>query len=396
MPCRAMDINIYPKQRIGDYINEKFISVRYQMDTSKKDDAQTKEKYADAHLIMSTYQVYVYPTYLFFSSDGELVHRAAGGYNENGFLELASDAVDTNKQYFNMLKAYNEGYRDTASLKKLARETSLLGNKQLAKQIAENFFPLINSKNLSGDNLQFLMEFDQGLNAYHIAQSYIDGLKGNEMYDPINISFIARFTTTSKDRGFNFFYKNAAAIDKIMKPGYAESAVDFVIKKELIKPVAWPNDKISAVEPNWNNLYIKIKKKYNKVYAERNILNEKIAWYYSKRMWTEYTSSIVSMVDKYGKNFDVYLNNSFAWSIFKLSNKEKELRAALNWIEPFILKDSSSPNALDTYANLLYKLGRKNEALKWEQMAVKNGSDQEDIVKNYQKMQQGLPTWPKL
>jgi hypothetical protein len=48
---------------------------------------------------------------------------------------------------------------------------------------------------------------------------------------------------------------------------------------------------------------------------------------------------------------------------------------------------------MDTYANILYKLGRINEALIWEKKAV-NGNPYDDQIKNnYQKMQNGERTW---
>ena len=53
------------------------------------------------------------------------------------------------------------------------------------------------------------------------------------------------------------------------------------------------------------------------------------------------------------------------------------------------------PTELDTYANLLYKLGRKTEALAWQRqaVAVSDGRDQE-IPEHLQKMQREVPTWP--
>ena len=48
---------------------------------------------------------------------------------------------------------------------------------------------------------------------------------------------------------------------------------------------------------------------------------------------------------------------------------------------------------LDTKANLLYKLGKKEEGLVLEEQAVALAPKDKDIQENYEKMKNGLPTW---
>jgi len=56
--------------------------------------------------------------------------------------------------------------------------------------------------------------------------------------------------------------------------------------------------------------------------------------------------------------------------VFQLSNDSKKLEKALSWSNRAI---SVNPNAywIDTYANLLFKLGRKAQAIRWEEIASK-------------------------
>ena len=60
------------------------------------------------------------------------------------------------------------------------------------------------------------------------------------------------------------------------------------------------------------------------------------------------------------------------------------------------------PLYIDTYANLLYKMGETTEALKWQELAVTKSreldlgkGDIEDIQENFEKMKKGEPTWPE-
>lgn len=61
--------------------------------------------------------------------------------------------------------------------------------------------------------------------------------------------------------------------------------------------------------------------------------------------------------------------NDGAWNFYKWTNEPRYLGKALQWsyraIELF-----ESPEAMDTYARLLYKTGRKNEAIEWESKAI--------------------------
>jgi hypothetical protein len=62
-------------------------------------------------------------------------------------------------------------------------------------------------------------------------------------------------------------------------------------------------------------------------------------------------------------------------------------------------KDNVADNAIDTYANLLYKLGRKTEALKYQEEAIlvskKDEEGKKPLFENLNKMQANLPTWPE-
>jgi tetratricopeptide (TPR) repeat protein len=74
--------------------------------------------------------------------------------------------------------------------------------------------------------------------------------------------------------------------------------------------------------------------------------------------------------------------NEHAWHFYEMATKKEDLESALSWsrrsIELFDElnkgKNSSmtmgNPNYLDTYAHILYKMGRKEEAVEWQTRAV--------------------------
>ena len=97
--------------------------------------------------------------------------------------------------------------------------------------------------------------------------------------------------------------------------------------------------------------------------------------------------------------------NEHAWHVFQMSWKADDLERALKWSyqsqEFFnsLYKDTAHPMRLgnsayiDTYAQLLYKLGRKEEAIEWQTKAVEaqriTGNSHASFEKTLEKMKDG-------
>src|SRR5687768_17445714 len=47
-PCKAMDQDVYPSEKVGNFFNDKFVSVKVQFDKMEQDTEQVKKWYADA------------------------------------------------------------------------------------------------------------------------------------------------------------------------------------------------------------------------------------------------------------------------------------------------------------------------------------------------------------
>lgn len=88
--------------------------------------------------------------------------------------------------------------------------------------------------------------------------------------------------------------------------------------------------------------------------------------------------------------------NNFARYIFETSSKEAELKEALTWSEKAVQYKPTTSAYLDTNANILYKLGRKEEAIALEKKAVANhtGSPTYTVyIDALKKMEAGEKTW---
>lgn len=111
------------------------------------------------------------------------------------------------------------------------------------------------------------------------------------------------------------------------------------------------------------------------------------------KQWMELKIALHQKYPDFLQN-DMDLNND-AWWVFTHSEDKKDLQHALQWSKKAITKAPQSGNWLDTYANLLYKLGRNKEAIATQEKALSLEPENEEIKTNLAKMKRLEKTWPQ-
>ncbi len=368
-PCKRMDSEVYNQAEVGDIYNNKFVCIKMQMDTTNKDRDTIRRAYADAAFIRIKYAIGAYPTFLYFTPDGNLLRKDIGALRADAFLNLTADVLNPENNYYTLLAKYKAGKMEMTGMPTIARTALMLG-----------------------DTIQ----------AERIADDYMHRLKAGATLTEDDIRLRQLFTRSSQDIGFDFFYRFSDSIDKVMKSDtYAEDFVEQIISKEMIGP-AIAHNKTTDSEPDWASIQDRIKSKYNADYAERSVITARIGWAATHHNWDDWSKYFTSYVDKYGTKlttgtwvaFD--LNND-AWSVFTYSNSTPALRDALSWSARAVLIDPQ-PSWMDTYANILYKLGDVTSALAWEtianKIAIKGDPDTKLFEASLAKMKAGEATWP--
>jgi len=381
-PCKAMEQEVYDKNQVASFMNDKFISIQIQMDSTDHDDSSTKKWLWEARTIASDFNIQSYPTYLFFTPSGEIVHKGHGYKSYGDFISLAKNALDTNSQYYTLIRKYRSGFLDFPSMAKLAYMAKDMRDMDLANKVGHDYL------------------FQ---NLYKLCDS--------ELLAKENIEFITNFIKSSNERGFDFFYRHRRQIDSVMNgtlyvTSFSQYVIDFIISVEEVYSNLFKNLDTYHLEfknpvenPNWKRMSGAIKRKYNDECAKRIILDAKLKWYEYAKCWPEYCKTVVIKVKKYGPyglfSADSKLNQN-AFDIFLHSNNKKYLNLALRWSNNSIKmsKENVNPEYYDTYANLLYKLGRKREAIYYEEKAASLALNARDIQENLNKMRQNKPTWP--
>lgn len=156
-----------------------------------------------------------------------------------------------------------------------------------------------------------------------IVATYLASLKENDLYLKDNWNIINSYVSDFNSREFQFLMKNG--------------------------------EKFSTL--------------YGDTVVNRKILLTSLSYYEKKADWQKYAEVACSdQVKKYFINEGGMLNNA-AWNIFENINNQAILKKALILVQRSIELDSR-PENIDTYANLLFKLGRKDEAIETEKKAL--------------------------
>jgi thioredoxin-related protein len=381
-PCKKMDKEVYDNDSVGELLNAKFISVKVQMDSTKGDNDFTRSWYKTAKEMGTAYRVTEYPTFLFFSPDGEVVYKDLGYKAPDQFMQVAQNALTPSKQYYALVRAYKKGRKDYINMPNLITMAKQLGD-------TSNYLPLLTD--------------------YY---AYLQSLDKDKLYTKENIEFIASTINKSSQLPFRMFYPDGSDVDKVMKKeGYAKTVVDHIIFKEKANPFLSAAE--GKTEPDWNILYNNIAKDYKADYADRTVLDAKMRWYWFYQNMLKYASTLNDKMEKYGSDTTSYgedfkLNNQ-AFLIWEKINEVKELKRIIGWMAGVVRRGEKAtgfyseywPLYIDTYANLLYKIGETQEAFKWQELAVGKArelaidkSDLRTIEENLEKMKKGRPTWP--
>ena len=262
----------------------------------------------------------------------------------------AADITDPGQQYSQLLQQYIDGKKDPAFLRKLAMTAQQVDDKPGARLAAAE---------------------------------YIATLKAP--YTAEDLSYIMQTTGSTKDPGFAILKENAAAIDEAMGPRQAAiKMMNLIYKDEIHQAVSGPN-----AQPDWDRLAAKVSA-YGAP-GEEILLRAKTIHYLNQQDWDSFAKAAAEYVNKYGNTLRPDELNQFAWTAFEKVNDKALLAPAVNWSE-LALKSGEQPAYLDTYANLLYKLGKKEEALKAQEKAV-SMADDASLKENLEKMKKGERTW---
>ncbi len=134
-PCKMLDRNVFTNPQFGQYVNDKYIN--YKLDMEKGEGIALQKKF----------KVSVYPTLLLIDPEREEIRHRVEGYNEPPML-IAKIEDGLGENNIEKLKIkYQQGTRDTAFIALYCQKLKDLGMEQELNECMADYFQQITDDN---------------------------------------------------------------------------------------------------------------------------------------------------------------------------------------------------------------------------------------------------------
>lgn len=327
-PCKKLEKKVFTQKKVGDFFNRHFVS--YRLDMEKGEGKAFAKKY----------KVYVFPSLLYFDTNGNIVHKTIGYVSAQQILAYAQDALNPNKQIYTLRRQYQKGGL-TASPDYVA------------------------ALELAGEPYQkALVEYleKQGQQQWHTLNNW---------------KLINKYIRNYTSEVFQYVLDHQSQFDQISK-GEMQAFFAKVLEQEMRKVVAKKDEKKLQ----------KLKQVLTKVFGKE--ANPQIAKLEAGFYFTNPQKSL-----KYASHyFDKYCNNPnelsiAAWAYYENISNQTFLLKALEWAKKSVSIQKKSYNT-NTQAHLLYKLKRYEKArlvaLESKKLAIKENESTDEIEKLLKKL----------
>jgi hypothetical protein len=202
-----------------------------------------------------------------------------------------------------------------------------------------------------------------------------------------NIVFLKDFVFAS-DAAFKFYLNHRKTIDSILGANAAENLLMATIFNKAIKP------EMQSSNPDFNQLEATIARTYGELGMER-LWAAEVGFYLDKKDWIQFGKYLKLYFDASIPDSRSILNiNNLSYYAFLNVNDVSVLESVIKAVELNLkVYEANNAESIDTYANLLYKVGRIDDAIKWETAAVQISGGGGDFASCLQKMRSGAKTW---
>jgi thioredoxin-related protein len=333
-PCKKMDKYVFTKPEVAKFYTENFISIKLDMEAEEGKNFAAK------------YQVQAFPTFLYFSPEGELLHRIAGYKEAADFIAVGTLALDPARRLGALTKKYLAGDRSPEFLRDHA---------YASKAAADVKYP-------------------------QIAEAYLN--TQNEWSSYENMKFIFDFTENTRSRHFNYMIENRELFEKEFGNGPVFNKVQSIVqgRLDLIMNGKGTDTKNELVEAD---------KLFQKVYKEEAILKFaafRMSYYRTQGDRDGFAQAAVDYVENI-RNITADELNSIARTFAEVIDDKVMLQKAVEWSKRAIEMEDLYTNHY-TLSALYYKLGKKSKAKRIAKKAIrlakKEGEDPahvEDLLK---------------
>lgn len=366
-PCKLMDKNVFTTQAAGDFFNANFINIKLQFDQTNSDNEEVKSWYKDANEFKTAYGIEVFPTYLFFDSNGIVVHKLSGSeLVVDKFIAKSKVALDPKSQFYTLKLQFDAGRKDARFLRSLLRAAEFVGEKETYCSIANRYLS-VQKDLLTEDNLRL----------------------------------IAGSTMKTSDVGFEVLRQHSAKADHYLGTGISASMVRGLIIDELIVPMLRNGGtvkrnggmEIFTGSPNenvqWDTLRTSIAVYYPEL-ADELTLASKIMYYQWKEDWRTFGKSLSAFVAGYSNRISSDKLSEYAWAVLNAPSETGCVETMASRMGKVAVESGGNAGHCYCEAMLLYKANKKEDAIaKMNQLIAKENDASGQLSSLLAKMNKG-------
>lgn len=382
-PCKMLDKQVYPDPKVGKFMNKNFINVK--VDAEKGEGIKLAEKF----------KIDSYPTLIFLNSEGEEMHRYSGFNESDEFIVEAQNALNKVDMptFATLEKEYQNGKRDEAFLENYLKRINADFPERINNSLLIDEFISNKKSDFSDNDLTLLwsnmISIKFGTKAYQVIETNIEKIKALSGLENENTKNLIM-----KVNSYIAYYDMERAFNVLDESGFIESKQYFL--KMTGKSNDWfyfPERSVFIIE---NDLYKQLKndKKYltvcteflEKAYPINKNIYEIISMHEANYKYkltkidpdakpTELSKLEARNAIKEEVAMDI---NNTVWEIY-----EKGI-GNLEWLTNYskysMELDPKATYIMDTYAHFLYQNGKKTDAIKLQEDAIKQAkSNNEDF-----------------
>lgn len=310
-PCKWMEANVFTENKVGKFYNENFITI--QVDMEKGEGIELRKEY----------NVNAYPAYLFVDHNGNLVHRDGGAKDAETFIAVGKKALDPANNLVGMNAQYEAGDRSQDFLRSYIPVLGKAKQKEKQSKIFETYYKSVSKADL-------LNEKD-----YEVIMSVVQ----------------------PGDEALLFVMKNHVEFKEIV----GDQKFDSRVYAKFIVPFS------QLIFKNKVDEMKKEAEKYKPYYPYAVQKAEDMAmvrWYREQKLTEPLSKACLAYIQTYSPNdpADIFYCMDM---VFKGKDMAADKYAeSLQLTEKASRKFSNNYTLKDVYAGLLYKSGRKEDAIK--------------------------------
>lgn len=329
-PCKQMAKNIFTDKQVADFYNKTFVNAKIDMEKGEGIE------------LAKTYDVNCYPNLLFIDGDGKLIHRIAGSMQAADFISLGNDALTQDKTFSYYASNYEKD-----------------------KDKSENVLAYIEARESTC------------LESTEIAQEYLLKQKETDLFTKTNWNIILNYVTDFDGSLFKFVIDNKQKLSELYPKDVVIGKIESVSENKLHSLINSKN----FDEKLYNDTKEKILT-FNIPNAKQLFFESDLKLAKKQANWNNYTKLANEHVDNfYLKNADAL--NDISWTYYEKIDDKTSLLKAEKWAKTACDLKPEYP-FMDTYAAILYKLGKKDLALTTANKAIQLAKKENYSLNDYQ------------